>query len=94
MTGTPETSQVVSFNAARAEREGNSTLWTPKEAAQKLLQDIAEGRRNPTMMFICASESTDNGTEKIYHYCAGGKTIEYTGLLYWHLNDLARDSGE
>jgi hypothetical protein len=88
------TKQVVSFNEARAHREGNSSLWTPKEAAEKLLRDITEGRRNPTVMYVCLAQSTGQGTEQIYHYCAGGSNMEYAGLLSYHLSDLTRDSGE
>jgi len=89
-----EDSKIVSFNEARAERERNSTLWTPREAAEKLLRDIADGRRNPEVMYICLSQPTENGTEQIYHYCAGGTNMEYAGLLHYHLYELARDSGD
>lgn len=88
------TRQVVSFNEVRAEREGNSSLWTPREAVEKLLRDIVEGRRDPSVMYVCLAQRTDRGTEQIYHYCAGGSNMEYAGLLSYHLNDLARDSGE
>lgn len=84
--------QVVSFNEARASRENNSTLWTPREAAEKLLRDIIDGKRNPNVMYICLSETTPFGTEQIYHYCAGGSNMEYAGLLSYHLHDLAKDS--
>ena len=96
MTGDPKAGpkQVVSFNEVRAEKEGNSKLWTPREAAQKLLLDIVEGRRNPNVMYVCLAESTGRGTEQIYHYCAGGSNMEYAGLLSYHLNDLTRDTGE
>lgn len=86
-----EPKTVASFNEYRAEREQNSKLWTPQDAAEKLLRDIVEGRRNPTLMYVCLSETTDNGTEQMYHYCAGGKTMEYAGLLTISLHDLARD---
>ncbi len=82
---------VANFNEHRAEREQNSKLWTPRDAAEKLLRDIVEGRRNPTLMYVCLSESLPDGTEQMYHYCAGGKTLEYAGLLTVSLHDLARD---
>jgi hypothetical protein len=88
------TKQVVSFNEVRAEKEGDSTLWTPREAVEKLLRDIVEGRRNPNVLYVCLAQSTGRGTEQIYHYCAGGSNMEYAGLLSYHLSDLTRDTGE
>ena len=82
--------QVVSFNEARATRSSNSTLWSPKEAAEKLLRDIADGRMNPTLMYICISEDAGD-RQNIYHYCAGGTNMQYLGLLQYHVSDLARD---
>jgi hypothetical protein len=81
---------VVNLNEVRAIRTGNSTLWSPKEAAEKLLRDIREGKRNPTVMYICVSEDAGD-RQKIYHYCAGGTNMEYLGLLHYHISDLARD---
>ena len=85
---------VANFNEARAERERNSTLWTPKDALERLLKDINEGRRNPTLMYVCLSEETGRGTEMLYHYCAGGRNMQYAGLLHYHLYELSRDSGD
>jgi hypothetical protein len=81
---------VVSLNEERAVREANSTLWTPRDAARKLLLDIESGAINPDTMYVCLSENMGDGTDRIYHYCAGAANIKYAGLLTYHLYELAK----
>jgi hypothetical protein len=91
-TADHDASRIVSFNEARAVREQNSTLWTPREALVKALRDIDEGGRSPNVLFIALSESTGQGTEMLYHYAAGGTNYEYIGMLMCHVHDLSKDS--
>lgn len=80
-----------SLNEARADKEQNAALWTPRDALVSLLREIDNGKVNPEKIVICYTELHSNGgATKLSYHAAGTRSYwETIGLLTEFINMIA-----
>jgi len=65
----------------KADREGDGSLWTPRDALISLLREIDEGR-NVSHMVICfdVEDQTPSGTRRNLSYCCAGPRSRHEAI--------------
>lgn len=81
---------IISFNEARAEKEGDGRLWTPLECLKALVRDLENGACNPVQGVYVALVRKGETGEMVSapFYVAGLSGLEIGGLLAHHLHNL------
>lgn len=74
-------SNIASFRKARAEREGDNTLWTPEDAVADFLDRIKSGQDKPVRLLILYEEELPNGNFDLGRVRAGISRADETHLL-------------
>ena len=72
-----------SLSEARADKERNAALWTPRDALVSLLREIDSGNKDIEKIVICYTELHPNGgaTKLSYHASGARSYWETLGLL-------------
>lgn len=80
----PDTASIINFNAARADRGGDSRLWTPRDALTDAMRWIDDAK----IVYVAAKTYKGN----FPYVSAKGTTMEYVGLLHMHAYDICKRS--
>lgn len=79
----------VSLAARRASKAGDGRLWTPLDCLHDTVAEIERGEwRQCELIYVAMAIRVDEHTLRFPLSCAGGRTIEYMGLLAQHLHEL------
>lgn len=81
----------VSFNEARAEKIGDSRLWTPLDLAKRLLQGIESGAIKPNKIVVHYLEPLENGDSIPGYFACGVTALEHVALLHVAMHYAIRD---
>lgn len=83
-------SDPISFRAAKALKEQDSTLWTPLDCLKELVRELESGETEPVdAVYVAMMRRREDGQAAGFpFYAAGAKTIELRGILAQHLHDI------
>lgn len=70
----------ISITAAKAEREHNSTLWTPRDALIDTLRRLDKGEITPTRIVIAFREGEPDAPYTSYAI-SGHDPLQHVGML-------------
>ena len=80
----------ISLARRRAEKAVDGRLWTPLDCLHDTIEEIQSGDwKNVEQIFIAMAVRIDPVRLSYPYSCAGGRTMEYMGILSQHLHDLA-----
>lgn len=71
----------ISLAEARSEREGDASIWTPRDALINLLRDIDSGVTNPDAL-VCVYRFVDDNGDLCSRFVQAGPDVHVSlGLL-------------
>ena len=79
------------LNKARAEKAGDSKLWTPQDCVEDLLKELKSGRIKPSQIVIHYLEDYDDGYREHGWSISGVTRQEHIALLElakWRMLEL------
>jgi hypothetical protein len=83
-------SDPISLREARANKEGDATLWTPLDCLKAVVRDLENGEcAQVDAVYVAMIRRREDGQASAFpFYTAGAKTIELRGILAQHLHDI------
>jgi hypothetical protein len=78
----------TSISEARATRDDNAALWTPRDALIACLRDLDRGNLDPVELAIIVTERAPDGLTRMHYYQRSDSTLSLSGLYSTALHDL------